>query len=167
MKDINFQELVLSRRRFGAVLALWPTTLVAKDYADGTLMSLGQTFERLAREVDSAIADECEMCEVTLRTLGEIADTIAATPARTSAGLRVKARAACWALLGDLEGPAQGTIDQTMARSIVRDLIRNCDPQCEDAGAMKRLILSATVALPIGSQARRKEMSGALAPLMA
>jgi hypothetical protein len=140
MTDIKFQELVLSRRRFGAILALLPVTVSVKDDADETLFSLGQTFERLAREVDSAIAGECDMSEVTLCTLGETADTIAATPARTSVGLRVKARAACWALLGDLEIPVQGALDQTMARSIVRDLIRSFDPQLENPGAIRRLI---------------------------
>jgi hypothetical protein len=47
-----------------------------------------------------------------------------AAPAQTIDGLRVKARAACWALLGDLDDGDPSTMDKRIALSIVRDLIR-------------------------------------------
>ena len=52
--------------------------------------------------------------------------------------LCVKARAACWALLGDLDPMDEPTTDKRMALSIVRDLIRLHDPDLEHAGALKQ-----------------------------
>jgi hypothetical protein len=55
-------------------------------------------------------------------------------------GLCVKARAACWALLGDLNDPAGATTDERMALSIVRDLIRLYHPALEQPGASQQLV---------------------------
>ncbi len=62
------------------------------------------------------------------------------TPATTIHGLRVKARAACWALLGELEWDDQLTTEKKMALSIVRDLIRLYDPDLERDGPLKDLV---------------------------
>jgi hypothetical protein len=52
----------------------------------------------------------------------------------------VKARAACWALLGDLDPAGQSTTDKRMALSLVRDLIRLYDPGLERPGALEKLV---------------------------
>jgi hypothetical protein len=71
---------------------------------------------------------------------GWIEAEIVATSATTIEGLRVKARAACWALLGDLDPAGESTTDKRMALSIVRDLVRHCDPGLERPRALKVLI---------------------------
>ena len=63
-----------------------------------------------------------------LEKLGRVGAEILAIQAKTIDGLRVKARAACWALLGDLAPGSNTTLDKSMALSIVRDLIRLHDP---------------------------------------
>ena len=60
--------------------------------------------------------------------------------AKTIEGLSVKARAACWALLGDLDPTDNMTLDRSMALSIVRDLIRLHDPSLEHPGELKKLV---------------------------
>src|ERR1700730_8357632 len=52
-------------------------------------------------------------------------------------GLRVKARAACWARLGDLDPASGSTTDERMALPIIRDLIRLFDPNLEQPGALQ------------------------------
>jgi hypothetical protein len=52
--------------------------------------------------------------------LAEIEEAIVNTQAVTIDGLRVKARAACWARLGDLDPASGSTTDQRMALSIIR-----------------------------------------------
>jgi hypothetical protein len=56
------------------------------------------------------------------------------------AGLCVKARAACWALLGDLDPSNQPSTDKRMGLSIIRDLIRVHAPHLEQPGALKQLV---------------------------
>jgi hypothetical protein len=72
--------------------------------------------------------------------LDRIEAQIVATQATTIKGLRVKAQAACWALLGDLDPAGQPTTDKRMALSIVRDLIRLYDSGLEQPGALKKLL---------------------------
>jgi hypothetical protein len=55
-------------------------------------------------------------------------------------GLFVKARAACWALLGDLDCPAKSTTNARMSLSIIRDLVRLFDPTLEKPGALRKLL---------------------------
>lgn len=55
-------------------------------------------------------------------------------------GLRVKARVACWALLGDFDAAGQSTTDKRMALSIVRDLIRLYALGLERLGALTKLV---------------------------
>ena len=83
-----------------------------------------------------------------LEKLGRVGAEILAIQAKTIDGLRVKARAACWALLGDLDPAEDATIDKSMALSIVRDLIRLHDPNLEHPGALKALVEDATKSGP-------------------
>jgi hypothetical protein len=75
-----------------------------------------------------------------LEQLGWLDAEIVGMEAVTMEGLCVKARAACWALLGDLDPAGQLTTDKRMALSIVRDLIRLYDPGLERPGALKKLV---------------------------
>jgi hypothetical protein len=63
-----------------------------------------------------------------LDRIESLSSAIASTPATSLEGLRVKARATAWALLGDFEGdfdPSdESSINSRVAASIVRDLLR-------------------------------------------
>jgi hypothetical protein len=50
-----------------------------------------------------------------LEQLDRLGSEMATTQASTMQGLCVKARAACWALLGDLDEPGDTTTDRRMA----------------------------------------------------
>jgi hypothetical protein len=71
--------------------------------------------------------------------LDRIESAILNTQAVTMEGLRVKARAACWARLGDLDPASGSTTDERMALSIIRDLIRLFDPKLEQPGALQKI----------------------------
>jgi hypothetical protein len=58
--------------------------------------------------------------------LGPVEAAIAATPARTIAGLCVKARAANWSREGLIDPLGEQCTDERMAWSIVRDLMLLC-----------------------------------------
>jgi hypothetical protein len=111
--------------------------LTEGSLADANLLKLGSQFDALADELMKrpvVIIAEFE------ERLDRIEAEIVATPATTIDGFRVKARAACWALLGDLGSGDQSTTDKRMALSIVRDLIRLYDPDVERPGALKDLV---------------------------
>jgi hypothetical protein len=58
-----------------------------------------------------------------LDRLGPVEEAIVATPARTIAGLYVKARAANWSREGQIDPMVQECTDERLAWSIVRDLM--------------------------------------------
>jgi hypothetical protein len=107
---------------------------------DGKLVVLGRQFESLATQIDHAIEDGTEIAWEVLHQLDGVEAEIVATPATTIDGLCVKARAACWALLGDLDPAGQSTTDKRMAFSILRDLIGRCAPSFERPGALTKLV---------------------------
>ena len=107
---------------------------------DVSLSEPGYQFDGLAAQLDQAIANGSDIAQDTLNQLSNIEAKIIATPATTVVGLRVKARAAGWALLGDLDAAGELTTDKRMALSIVRDLIHLYDPRLERPGALKRLL---------------------------
>jgi hypothetical protein len=107
---------------------------------DRKLMVLGRRFDSLASEIDGAIEYGSYPRQNTLEELSRVESEIVATPATTISGLRVKARAACWALLGDLQPEGESTTDKRMALSMVRDLIRRYDSHLERPGALAALL---------------------------
>lgn len=134
---------MLSRRALIGLLANGPVVEyvgMMPVNADAELLSLGAKFDDITEELDSAVARGTDISEKVLGDLGLVEARIIGTSASTVEGLRVKARAACWALLGDLQSGDQSTTDKRMALSIVRDLIRLYDPGRERPGALQRLL---------------------------
>jgi hypothetical protein len=126
--------LPISRReRVGGIASLAATPAGAK--ADTELVALGNQFDALTRVFDSA--DPWD--DVAEAQFAKLESAILDTQAVTMEGLRVKARAACWARLGDLDPASGSTTDARMALSIIRDLIRLFDPKLEQPGALQKL----------------------------
>jgi hypothetical protein len=92
--------------------------------ADAELIALGCRFDLLTSQIDRAIECGSDIGWEVLHRFDGIESEIVATQARTIDGLRVKARAACWALLGDFDSADQSTTDKRMMASIARDLMR-------------------------------------------
>lgn len=138
------QSFLTRRATLGSLAAsplLVATNPVAKALsADVHLLALGRDFDVVAARLDHAIATGTDFDDGLMEQLGRLDAEIVTTQAFTMEGLCVKARAACWALLGDLDDPADSTSDRRMALSIVRDLIRFCEPGLEKPGALKRLV---------------------------
>ena len=111
---------------------------------DSDLVALGNEFDCLAAELDRRIDNGLEIDTGFMQRFDVVEAEILSRDAKTIDGLRVKARAACWALLGDFEDRNQGTLSTRMAMSIIRDLVRSFDPQSERPGAVKNLIGKAT-----------------------
>jgi hypothetical protein len=135
---------VTRRATLGALVAS-PLVVATKPVAaasssDVQLLALGRDFSAVAARLDDAIASGIDFDDGLLEQLGRLEAEITATQASTMEGLWVKARAACWALLGDLDDAGDETTDRRMALSMVRDLIRLYDPGLEKPGALKRLV---------------------------
>jgi hypothetical protein len=113
-----------------ATLATTPTAA----NADTELVALGNQFDALTRVLDAA-----DLWGDMAYALDRIERAILNTQAKTMEGLRVKARAACWARLGDLDPASGSTTDERMALSIIRDLIRLFDPKLEQPGALQKI----------------------------
>jgi hypothetical protein len=136
---------VISRRSALSALTGSPLLTAAissaeASSADSHLLALGRDFDAAAAELDHAITIGIDFDNRLLERLDRLDSDIATTQALTIQGLCVKARAACWALLGDLDSGDQSTTDKRMALSIVRDLIRHYDPGLEQPGALKKLV---------------------------
>lgn len=110
--------------------------------ADTELLELGRQFEEIVTQMDMVTDRKLEDAALggLLAKLELVEPAIVAFPATTIDGLRVKARAAAWALLGDLDPTGGSTTDERMSMSIVRDVIRLYDPEREDEGALTRLV---------------------------
>jgi len=135
----------LSRRSILGALATSPllgsaTLLAEGECADERLLNLGREFTTTVANIDRAIDQRTDIADQWLGQLDRLDAEIVATPATTTEGLCVKARAACWASLGDLDPEGQSTTDRRMALSIVRDLIRLYDPGLERPSALKQLV---------------------------
>jgi hypothetical protein len=126
----------LTRRAAVAAIAAGAPTFAsgAPRHPDAELIELGRQFEEITAALDRDDA------EPALDRLAVIEPAIIAMPATTIEGMRVKARAACWAMMGDFEDLSGPTTDVRMARSIVRDLIRLYDPDRERPGAVRDLL---------------------------
>lgn len=139
-------EFLLSRRSILGSLAASPmaacftTGSVEASSADSDVIAWGREFDNLTAKIDHAIVYGLDIDQDVLDQFSRIEAEIIASLATTIEGLRVKARAACWALLGDLGSGDQSTTDKRMALSIVRDLIRLYDPGLERPGALKDLV---------------------------
>jgi hypothetical protein len=124
----------ISRREMvGGIASVATTPAGAKT--DTELVALGNQFDALTRVFDSA--DPWD--DVAEAQFAKLESAILNTQAVTMEGLRVKARAACWARLGDLDPASGSTTDARMALSIIRDLIRLFDPKLEQPGALQKL----------------------------
>ena len=135
----------LSRRELVAALAIPPTAPLTacetkKTTSDTELIALGHEFDKITAQIDNAIDQKLDLEEDVIDHLGRIDGEITTMQAQTIEELRVKARAACWALLGDLDPSNQLSTDQRMALSIVRDLIRLYDSSLERPGALKKVV---------------------------
>lgn len=123
-----------------AVIPIIPGQLAAQvKQPDAELIALGRQFDDLAELVDRTgyITDVYAQFDA-------VEKAIVTQEATTMAGLSVKARAACWAVLGDFDPLNQPTTDRRMAMSIIRDLIRIHAPHLEQPGALERLVAEAT-----------------------
>jgi hypothetical protein len=135
----------LSRR---AIIAATATAIAsppvfgdASISPDADLINLGNQFDQVAAKLDRSIEDRSDdVAWEVLARFDKIESRILGKTASTIDGLRVKARAACWALLGDLESPELPSTSSRMGLSIVRDLIRVFDPHLEHPDALKDLI---------------------------
>src|SRR5262245_14027470 len=78
---------------------------------DTNLATLGQEFDRIARFLDDNDWRDPDY----LARLAEVESAILMTQATTMEGLGIKARAACWALLGDIDPMSGETTDRRMA----------------------------------------------------
>jgi hypothetical protein len=117
------------------------TTLAAQNNRpDARLIALGREFDEITAQWDYAVESGSLFAEETFERFGRIDREIAAAEAKTTEGLLVKARAACWATLGDLNPLDEPTTDRRMALSIVRDLIRLHDPSREVPNALRDLV---------------------------
>lgn len=104
------------------------------------LIAMGRRFEALAKKIDDEIEGRLDIEMSMLDEFGRVEAEIVSTSASTLEELCVKARAACWALLGDVEPGNYSTMDKRMAFSIVRDLVRLTDPSLLQPGALQRLV---------------------------
>jgi hypothetical protein len=135
----------LSRRTLVGALAassVMPTATGAEESSavDTRLVDLGRQFDALEKYIDDPCGDGSQLTEEFFTKFHQIQADILSTPAKTIDGYRVKARAACWALLGDIDPDTGSSTDQRMALSIVRDLIQQYDPELEKPGALKELV---------------------------
>jgi hypothetical protein len=136
-----------SRRALLASIAVLPTAQFATGATttdDTKLIVLGRRFDALAAEIDHSIERGPDIAMDALEQFSRVGAEILAIEAKTIEGLSVKARAACWALLGDLDPVDDSTLDKSMALSIVRDLIRLHHPHLEHSGALRKLVEDAT-----------------------
>jgi hypothetical protein len=126
----------LTRRAAVAAIAAGAPALATASpgqHPDAELIDLGRQFDEITAALDG------DNAEGALDRLAAIEPAIVSMPATTAEGMCVKARAACWALIGDLD-PNGSTTDVRMARSIVRDLIRLYDPDRERPNAIRDLL---------------------------
>jgi len=135
----------LSRRAFVGTLtasSIMQAGAAASEsnFIDAKLTELGNQFDQLVERFDDPREGAEYFTDEFFTHLSRIEAEILSTPARSIAGYRVKARAACWALLGDIDPHSGSTTDQRMALSIVRDLIQQYDPGLEQPGALQRLL---------------------------
>lgn len=142
-------EALISRRAILGSLAVLPLPsatkkAVAQPTGDIRLQELGREFDVAAAQIDHAIDYGSELLLEVLDRLSLVENEIVAAQAAGIMGLRVKARAACWARLGDLNPVEEPTTDKRMALSIVRDLIRMCDANLERPGALEQLVAKCT-----------------------
>jgi hypothetical protein len=119
-----------------------PTGAITSDStsSDDDLVDLGRQFDEVVSEIDQSIDGGSDLVVEVLARLDRIEAAVLATEAATIDGLRVKARAACWARLGDIDASDQPSMDLRMAMSIVRDLIRVHDPELERTDALVQLL---------------------------
>jgi hypothetical protein len=134
-------KFAVSRRGvLSAVSARWLSFATCTSTTDLHLLVLGRAFEDISATFDELIAGTIDLGDGLMEQFDGIERQILATPATTIEGLRVKARVACWALLGDLDAVDQSTTDKRMMASILCDLIRLHDPDMERPGAIAALV---------------------------
>ena len=137
-------DTIISRRRvIGSLASSCALNAIGRSAQaaafDDKLIRLGQELLYVTSQIDRAIQQRTDLSLRLLDRLSGLEAEIIATPANSGAGLLVKARAACWALLGDLDPVAGSTMDRSMSLSIVRDLIRLHNPSLERPGALNAL----------------------------
>jgi hypothetical protein len=134
----------LSRRTLIGALAassVMPAVGAAASSAvDSRLVDLGRKFDQLSKYIDDPCGEGGLLTKEFFTKFHQIEAEIHSIPAKTIDGYRVKARAACWALLGDIDPNTGSTTDERMALSIIRDLIQQYDPELEKPGALQELV---------------------------
>src|SRR5262245_25457750 len=134
----------VSRRSILFSGAVMPAMLVPKEghtvRKDTALLQLGYQFDALAAQLDYAIEQKLDIESVNLEKFSQVQADIIQTSATAMEGLCVKARVACWAMLGDLNQTDHSSAFEQMALSIIRDLIRLHRPDLERPGALNKLV---------------------------
>lgn len=114
--------------------------------SDAQLLSLGREFEMVADQIDREVCGKSclvmDAFKLLMERFDRVWNEIISTQAGSVDGLRVKARAVCWAQMGDLDCVQgdKGDKPDRMALSIVRDLVRPYDADLERPGAIAKLI---------------------------
>jgi len=130
----------LSRRAALFLVGMLPS--LPQLRAGSLLVSLGHQFDEITARLDDAMDNGQDISSGSLFELTRIEEQILNKPATTIEEFCVKARVACWALLGDLDHADNSTADSRAALSIIRDLIRLHRPSLERPGALKKLVES-------------------------
>src|SRR5262245_21075089 len=131
---------LFSRR--GALFSVAVAPLIAAptrtntNKTDEQLVALGLAFDAVTVQLDRSSDLDWEL----IKEFDRIEAEILAESATTLEGLFVKARIACWGLLGDLEPSQQSNAFDRITLSIIRDLVRLHRPDLERPGAIKRLV---------------------------
>jgi hypothetical protein len=135
------RQVVVGSLAAGSILPTAAVTAeVSSSLIDARLIDLGRQFHELVEHFDNAGQTAGYSAEEFFVRLERVEAEILSIPAKSIDGYRVKARAACWALLGDIDPHSCSTTDRRMAMSIVRDLIQQYDPELEQPGALKELV---------------------------
>jgi hypothetical protein len=108
--------------------------------ADSHLLFHGREFDEIAAQIDRSIEEGMDLPDALHERFEYVWNVIESTPGTTLEDLQVKARLACWCLLGDLNTPENATGHKRMALSILRDLIRMHRPEMEKPGALAKLV---------------------------
>jgi hypothetical protein len=101
---------------------------------------LASRFELLAYQIDTGIATKDGPSQEIMSRLAELEREILNAEADTIEGLIIKAKVACWTMLGDWDPRQYETVAERMAFSIVQDLIRKYAPHLLKPGAIDELL---------------------------
>ena len=102
--------------------------VAAFGLADAKLIDLGHQFDRLAKQMDGSCEAFDRLNDEYFAELDRVEAEILSTPAQSFEGYRVKARAACWALLGDIDPQTGSTTDKRIGQFLKVHGVKVSDP---------------------------------------